>query len=66
MLYRRFYSEADTSILIMLYLTQVRPSLEYVVQVWDPHLVKDTQALESVQKFAPLNVHKNVAGLELQ
>ena len=36
LLYRRFYSEADTSILKMLYLTLVRPLLEYAVPVWDP------------------------------
>ena len=30
----------------------VRPLLEYAVPVWDPHLVKDTRALESVQRFA--------------
>ena len=35
-----------------LYLSQVRPLLEYGVEVWHPYLSKDTQALENVQKFA--------------
>ena len=30
----------------------MRPLLEYAVPVWDPHLVKDISALESVQRFA--------------
>ena len=35
-----------------LYLSLVRPHLEYASQVWDPHLSKDRCALEKVQKFA--------------
>ena len=34
-----------------LYLTIVRPLLEYGTEVWHPHLVKDTLALENVQKL---------------
>ena len=30
----------------------MRSLLEYAVPVWDPHLVKDIAALESVQRFA--------------
>jgi len=26
--------------------------LEYAVPVWDPHLVKDIEAIEAVQRFA--------------
>ena len=52
MLYRRFYRDTDPSTLRMLYVTQVRPLLEYAVPVWDPYLVKDVQALEAVQRFA--------------
>ena len=29
-----------------------RPHLEYATPVWDPHLSKDINALESVQRFA--------------
>ena len=35
-----------------LYLSLVRPHLEYASQVWDPHLSKDRSTLEKVQKFA--------------
>ena len=34
-----------------LYLSLVRPHIEYGCQVWDPHLAKDKKALEDVQKF---------------
>ena len=36
----------------MLYLSLVRPHLEYACQVWDPHFSKDRNTLEKVQKFA--------------
>ena len=52
LLYRRFYGQASQESLKQLYLSLVRPHLEYACQVWDPHLSKDTNALEKVQKFA--------------
>ena len=51
MLYRRFYRDADSSTLRMLYTTSMRPLLEYAVPVWDSHLLKDIKAIESVQRF---------------
>ena len=50
MLYRRFYRDADSNTLRMLYTTSVRLLLEYAVPVCD-HLVKDVEATESVQRF---------------
>ena len=46
--------EASQDSLKQLYLSLVRPHLEYAsqLQVWDPHLAKDRNALEKVQKFA--------------
>ena len=40
LLYRRFYGYADSESLKQLYLTLVRPHLDYnyACQVWDPHL----------------------------
>jgi len=45
MLYHSFIMSYTTSV-------SVRPLLEYAVPVWDPHLVKDIEAIESVQRFA--------------
>ena len=52
LLYRRFYGLADCRTIIQLYLSIVRPHLEYASSLWDPHMSKDITALESVQKFA--------------
>ena len=37
---------------VPLYITCIRPHLEYAAQLWDPHVKRDIQMLESVQKFA--------------
>ena len=52
MFHRRFFSIMDANTNKQLYVTYIRPHLEYACQVWDPHLRKDIDALESVQKFA--------------
>ena len=52
LLHRQFYGDSNTTTLRVLYITQVRSHLEYAIPVWDPHLSKDTEALESVQRFA--------------
>ena len=51
LIYRRFYGSADQTTLKQLYLSLVRPHLEYACQIWDPHLVKDQKMLENVEKF---------------
>ena len=53
LLYTRFYNfVGDRDTLKQLYLSLVRPHLEYACPVWDPHTVKDQTLLENVQKFA--------------
>ena len=52
MIYRKFYRFCGTSTLLRLYKAYVKPHLEYCSFVWDPPLVKNQEALESVQKFA--------------
>ena len=52
LLYRRFYGSTSQNSLKQLYLSLVRPHMEYACQVWDPHLEKDKRAIEGVQKFA--------------
>ena len=49
LLYRRFYGNVDNHSLLELYSVLVRPHLEYAE---DPHLIKDTNKLENVKKFA--------------
>ena len=46
------YSEnAQSSTLLQLYKSFIRPHMEYCSSVWDPHLTKDTMLLENAQKF---------------
>ena len=53
MLYRQFYSWADTSTMLRIYVTCIHPHLEYEYQLWDPYTTKGIiQSLELVQKFA--------------
>ena len=52
LLYRTFYLNASTTSLLQLYISLIRPFLEYACQVWNPHLAKDVEKLEKVQKFA--------------
>ena len=52
LMYRRFYTTVDPIFLCRLYISLVRPILEYACQVWDPYTHKNTAKLESVQKFA--------------
>ena len=52
MLYRNFYQWSSPDSLLKLYLSLIRPHLEYAVQVWNPYLVKDIQKLEAMQRFA--------------
>ena len=51
-LYRRFYSNCDTATLVQLYVSLVRPYLEYACPVWSPYTSKAISKLEKVQKFA--------------
>ena len=51
LLYRRFNKHAEPPALFQLYLSLVRPHLEYASDVWDPHLLKDKTLIENVQKF---------------
>ena len=52
LLYRRFYGNVDNHSLLELYSVLVCPHLEYAATIWDPHLIKDINKLENVQKFA--------------
>ena len=56
--YRRFYKHAEPPALLQLYLSLVRPHLEYASDVWDPHLLKDKTLIENIQKFGLRNCAK--------
>ena len=52
LLYRQFYKNCDPTTLLSLYVCLIRPHMEYASQVWNPHLLKDINKIENVQKFA--------------
>ena len=52
LLYRQYYNNADPATIKQLYISLVRPHLEYASQLWDPYLQGDIDKLEAVQKFA--------------
>ena len=52
LLYRRFYGNTDSTTLVQLYQSLVRPHMEYASEVWDPHTQKNRNKLEDIQKFA--------------
>ena len=51
-IFRKFYAHSHPDTLKQLYLSFVRPHLEYAAQVWDPYHTTHINALEKVQKFA--------------
>ena len=52
MLYRQLYQWSDPETLLKIYLSVIRPHLEYATPVWSPDLTKDVNRLEYVLKFA--------------
>ena len=49
---RRTFGNFSKEIIIKLYKCLIRPHLEYAVQAWRPHLRKDMDLLEKVQRRA--------------
>ena len=47
MLYRQFYQWADPDVLTKIYISVIRPHLEYTAPVWSPELIKDVKILEN-------------------
>ena len=52
LIYRRFYKHSNPQCLKQLYLSFVRPHLEYAAPVWNPHHTSQIASIEKVQKFA--------------
>ena len=47
---KQSFSCLDKTMFCALYVSMVRPHLEYASQIWSPHLLRDIQALEKVQR----------------
>ena len=47
-----FLNNASSDAMIKLYTAVIRPQLECATEVWDPHLQKNVELLENVQKQA--------------
>ena len=55
LIYRTF-SNKNKNIIIKLYKSLVRPHLDYCGQIWRPHLQKDIDLLQTVQKRATIMI----------
>jgi len=49
-LIRKCFLSKDTSTLVRAFTTYVRPLLEYCSSVWSPHLKRDINKIDSVQR----------------
>ena len=49
---RRNFSHLDIADFRLIYKTYIRPHLEFCIQAWSPHFVKDIEVMERVQKAA--------------
>ena len=49
---RRNITYKENSLIVPLYKAIVRPHLEYCIQAWNPHLSKDIDMLEKIQRRA--------------
>jgi len=47
---KRNFKRLDEEDFLLIYKTYIRPHMEYCVQAWSPHLAKDIQTLEKVQR----------------
>ena len=61
-LYRILYNYAGSNTFLRLYLTHVRPHLEYAAVVWDPNQAGLINKLENIQKFALMAATKSMGG----
>ena len=57
---KRGFKNRSRDIMLPLYKSMVRPHLDYCIQAWKPHLKKDVDKLEKVQRRAT----KMIEGLE--
>ena len=56
-LFRGFVSKNE-SLLTMAYKVYIRPLLEYCSEIWSPFLLKDIDAIESVQRYSTRRINR--------
>ena len=56
-LFRGFVSK-DESLLTMAYKIYIRPLLEYCSEIWSPFLLKNIDAIESVQRYFTRRINR--------
>jgi len=49
---RRNFKKLDVEDFLLIYKTYIRPRLEFCIESWSPHLTKDIETLERVQRTA--------------
>jgi len=49
---KRYFRRLDNDDFLLIYKIYIRPHVEYCIQAWSPHLKKDIQCLEKVQRSA--------------
>jgi len=47
---KRNFKRLDEEDFLLIYKTYIRPHMEYCVQAWSPHLAKDIQTLDKIQR----------------
>ena len=55
----RCFRDAPPHLRHCIYQTTILPKLDYCSAIWDPHLIKDKNKLEGIQKFAGRVITKN-------
>ena len=66
LLYRKYYQYAEPQIILQLYVSLVRPHLEYASPVWNPYLQKNINTLElECPEICPQNVLQTLGSFPL-
>ena len=53
------FGDRHITTMLQLYKTMIGPHLEYCCQLWNPHLIKEVQAIEKIQQVFTKKDHRN-------